>query len=78
MFKILTNCVSGPPEGFEPYYGVDGYNGDGNVFRTENIKVQLAGMTIRIRDLEYSIRCLKKYLNFISMKYNKILYTIVI
>ena len=53
MFKTLTNCVLGPPEGFEPYYGVDGYNGDGNVFRTENIKVQLAGKTIRIRNLEF-------------------------
>ncbi len=54
MFKILINCVLGPPEGFEPYYGVDGYNGDGNIFRTENIKVQLAVMATRIRNLESS------------------------
>jgi len=34
----LEDFYAGPPEGFEPYYGVDGVKGDGNVFRSENIK----------------------------------------
>jgi len=34
----LEEFYAGPPEGFECYYGVDGYHGDGNIFRTDNIQ----------------------------------------
>eukprot|EP00094_Tigriopus_californicus_P009899 TCALIF_09545-PA protein Name:"Similar to cmtr1 Cap-specific mRNA (nucleoside-2'-O-)-methyltransferase 1 (Xenopus laevis)" AED:0.12 eAED:0.12 QI:13/0.42/0.5/0.75/0.71/0.62/8/0/772 len=34
----LNDFQSGPPESFEPHYGVNGRDGDGNVFDEENIK----------------------------------------
>ena len=34
----LDDFYAGSPESFEPYYGVDGVDGDGNVFSSENIE----------------------------------------
>jgi len=34
----LEDFFAGPSEGFEPYYGVNGVAGDGNVFRSDNIQ----------------------------------------
>ena len=34
----LDDFYAGPPESFEPHYGVDGVDGDGNVFSSENIE----------------------------------------
>ncbi|RDD44641.1 Cap-specific mRNA (nucleoside-2'-O-)-methyltransferase 1 [Trichoplax sp. H2] len=34
----LTDFLAGTPETFEPYYGVNGVNGDGDVTRTENLR----------------------------------------
>ena len=33
----LEDFYAGPPESFEPHYGVGGVDGDGNVFNSENI-----------------------------------------
>ena len=34
----MDDFYAGPPESFEPHYGVNGVNGDGNVFSSENIR----------------------------------------
>lgn len=34
----LHKFLVGPPETFDTFYGVAGINGDGDVFRTENIE----------------------------------------
>ena len=34
----LEDFIAGPPEYFEPYYGKDGINGDGDVTKSENLK----------------------------------------
>ena len=34
----LEDFYAGPPESFEPHYGVGGVEGDGNVFNTDNVK----------------------------------------
>lgn len=33
----LFKFAAGTPETFDPYYGVGGYDGDGDVFKSENI-----------------------------------------
>ena len=34
----LEDFYAGSPEGFEPFYGVGGVEGDGDVFKPENVK----------------------------------------
>ena len=34
----LEDFYAGPPESFEPHYGVGGVEGDGNVFNSDNVK----------------------------------------
>ena len=34
----IEDFYAGPSEGFEPYYGVGGVEGDGDVFKPDNIR----------------------------------------
>lgn len=34
----LDNFTAGPCEGFDPHYGVKGYDGDGDVTKAENLE----------------------------------------
>ena len=34
----LDSFIAGPCETFDPHYGVDGYNGDGDITRLDNLQ----------------------------------------
>ena len=34
----LDEFIAGPPEYFEPFYGLNGVNGDGDVTKSDNLK----------------------------------------
>ena len=38
VYFRLEDFYAGPSEGFEPFYGVGGVEGDGDVFKPDNVR----------------------------------------